>query len=521
MGASQQGGHQQSRGNPSTSSASSSTSWASGPTTSGTSASWGGWSSWSTWTSGAQHRPRHDGGQGPVRQERKARQWADWQQWERAWHTEWSELVRRSGSTPTPGAGEEWSAMLNRHRHRPRPWHDGEEQRDPEQRDPPEPDLPDQPQGDQPDGRGQQPEQCQQAGQTEGPNNVVNANTPPDLVEEAEDIIDALLDSLEHQPTQHERQHQEDGHVASEHKDDKEDQALLQWGLAGRRPPDTGNTMNDYANDLPDDDDPPDYEHKDDDRQSKSYGDETADEGDEVAWVQRTKRKRGDGDPENHTDYTDLTENAQGSGGPPEGEEHNHGGPQIGEGEGEAAETHACDADCDLEEQQRVERELEEERALQDEWEQDRALHEEWVQKTIDEYHAEEDGRGANRPPEGTAQMQAHQQHHHVAAVTMALNRWMVGATATGGMEIEVDSVVSTAPRGRGRADVAPHRPLPDHVQMATRARLAKQGRDRNDGEDLARIPGNPAFQGGPVERGQAHRAQHGGREGPEPSRDK
>ena len=161
-----------------------------------------------------------------------------------------------------------------------------------------------------------------------------------------------------------------------------------------------------------------------------------------MAWVQRKKRKRGDGDPENHTDYTDLAENAQGSGGPPEGEERNHGGPQTGEGEGEAAETHACNADCDLEEQQRVERELEEERALQEEWEQDRALHEEWVQKTIDEYLTEEDDRGANRPPEGTTQMQTHQQHHHVAAVTMALNRWMVGATATGGMEIEVDSVV-------------------------------------------------------------------------------
>ena len=167
MGASQQGGRQHSHGNPSTSSASSSTSWASGPTTSGTSASWRGWSSWSTWTSGAQHRPRHDGGQGPVRQERKARQWADWQQWERAWHTEWSELVHRSGSTPTPGTGEEWSAMLNRHRHRPRPLHDGEEQRDPEQRDPHEPDRPEQPQADQPGGRGQQPEQCQQAEQTE------------------------------------------------------------------------------------------------------------------------------------------------------------------------------------------------------------------------------------------------------------------------------------------------------------------------------------------------------------------
>ena len=222
----------------------------------------------------------------------------------------------------------------------------------------------------------------------------------PDLVEEAEDIIDTLLDNLHQQ-------------ARGEHNEEQDHATLLQ------------HTM--------------DLEHgdvKDDEGEGKLYVlHNVADDpqqGDEVAWVQGRKRKRSDRDPENHTDHGDgksevETEDAR---------EECRGPPANA-----ATNMDKEGADVDLEEQRRVENETEEERALQEEFEQDRALHEEWVQKTIDDYFAdvekEQPGPSQLRP----GRRQEEGVKRHAEAVTAAFDRWSQGTAAGGGLEIEGDSI--------------------------------------------------------------------------------
>ncbi|CAE7549798.1 unnamed protein product [Symbiodinium natans] len=366
--------------------------------TAGTQPQWHGWSSWSSWTTGERSGSKHSGGQGPIRQERKARQWADWQQWEQAWHSEWSKQVRHSSGLPMEGAAEEWADLLNRHRHRPTTPQgetegatDGEEANVQQGANHEAPSSEHALSAGEPDGTPelQQQEQCHESEEQQ------------DLVEEAEDIIDTLLDNLH-------------SHAAGRREDEKDSSTLLQH-------------MVDLQH----------GKHKDTAREAGLYVNHhvanATQQGDEVAWVQGRKRKRSDRDPENHTDHGDgedevkMEDKREGSRGPPSNAAVN--------ANREGA------SDVDLEEQRRFENETEEERALQEEFEQDRALHEEWVQKTIDDYFAdaEEEQPGPSRQRPGRQQEEGAK--HHADAITMAFGRWSLGTAAGGGFEIEEDSI--------------------------------------------------------------------------------
>ena len=207
-------------------------------------------------------------------------------------------------------------------------------------------------------------------------------------MEEAEDIIDTLLDNLH-------------SHVTGGREEENDHSTLLQ-----------------HMTNLEHSD------HQDVDKEAElyvsHYGDDAPQQGDEVAWVQGRKRKRSDRDPENHTDHDDSR------------------GPPVNA----AASTDREGAsDVDLEEQRRVENETEEERALQEDFEQDRALHEEWVQKTIDDYFADTEDEQPGPSRQGPGQRQEEGAKHHADAVTAAFGRWSLGTAAGRSFEIEEDSI--------------------------------------------------------------------------------